>query len=160
MSDVEIFMADDDGCCKIKVVGRATFAVGPSLRKIVEDIDASADTEEVIIDLTECTGMDSTFMGILAMLALKVRKKNLSVKLINAGRNRKLLDGLGLGKLFNYVEEENTGGEWRKADTSRKSREDDAQTVLDAHKVLMQENEENVKKFKKVVEMVEKEIEK
>ena len=160
MSDVEIFVADDEGCCKIKIVGRATFAVGPSLRKIVKDLDGDTDTEGVVVDLTECTGMDSTFMGILAMLALKVRKKNLSVKIINAGRNRKLLDGLGLEKLFNYVEEESSSGEWRKADTAMNSMKDNAKTVLDAHKVLMQENEENVKKFKKVVEMVEKEIEK
>ena len=122
-------------------------------------MESESAKKGVSIDLTECSGMDSTFMGILAMLALKVRKKNITVKVINAGNNQKLLDGLGLHKLFNYVEEEVKDTDWKKTKIGETTVKENAETVLDAHKVLMKTDVHNVAKFKNVVDMVEKELE-
>ena len=160
MNNAEIFVAQDHGTYKMKVVGRATFAVGPAVRELVQNLEKESDKKGVTIDLTECTGMDSTFMGILAMLALKVRKDDIKVKIINAGKNKNLLDGLGLNKLFDYVDEEVEikNENWHKTNTDNKTLQESAETVLDAHKILMKADEGNVEKFKNVVKMVEKEL--
>ena len=160
MSNAEILVAETSGDYKIKVVGRATFSVGPTLRELVKNLEMEADKRSVTIDLTDCTGMDSTFMGILAMMALQLRKDNITIKIVNAGENQKLLNGLGLSKLFNYVEEEvNEAPAWHKKKTDSNNKES-AATVLEAHKTLMEADDSNVDKFKSVVELVEKEIEK
>lgn len=159
MNNAEIFVDHKMGQYNVKVAGRATFAIGPTLRDLVKSIERESSIKGINIDLTKCTGMDSTFMGILAMLALKVRKDNITVKIINAGQNRKLLNGLGLQKLFNYVEEEVKDNDWKKKTKEDKTATEDAETVLEAHKVLMEADESNVDKFKNVVDMVEKELE-
>jgi anti-anti-sigma regulatory factor len=159
MNNADIFVAQHLSTFKVKVTGRATFAVGPAMRKLVQSLESESDKRGVTIDLTECTGMDSTFMGILAMLALKVRKDNITVKLVNAGDNKRLLDGLGLKNLFNYVNEEASGDSWHKTATNNTTVKESARTVLDAHKVLMKADEQNIDKFKNVVKMVEKELE-
>jgi len=56
------------------------------------------------VDLSECSGMDSTFMESLAMIALKVKQLGITADIINAGENNiKLLTGLGLQKLFQLL---------------------------------------------------------
>jgi anti-anti-sigma regulatory factor len=162
MSDARIFVSRDGGDCVVKVVGRATFVVCPTLRDLVRpfEVDPAAFEGDVVIDLTECSGMDSTFMGILAMFALKARKAGKVIKILNASvSNRRLLDGLGLGGLFDFVDGTpvEADGELDEA-SSESSSSSTAETVLDAHKTLMEADEGNVEKFKKVVEMVEKEV--
>ena len=159
MNNAEILVAHKPAAFKLKIIGRATFAVSPTLRQLVQEIEDDPDKKDVSIDLTECTGMDSTFMGILAMLALKLRKNNITIKIVNAGQNKALLNGLGLKKLFNYVEEESTGNNWKKTG-STPPLHDKAETVLQAHKVLMEADEGNIEKFHTVVDMMEKELQK
>ncbi len=160
MNNAEILVAKKLGTFKIKVIGRATFAIGSTLRNLVKDIENEKNKKNVTIDLTDCTGMDSTFMGILAMLALKVLKENITIEIVNPRHNRELLNGLGLKKLFTYVERDIQGDEWKKTNTHTATIKESAQTVLDAHKILMKADEGNIDKFKTVVNMVEKELEK
>ena len=159
MNNAEILVAKKLGTFKLKIIGRATFAIGPTLRDLVQEIEDEENKRGVTIDLTDCTGMDSTFMGILAMLALKVRKEDIKIKIVNPGHNRELLNGLGLKKLFNYTEEDLQGDDWRTTNTHNATLKESAQTVLDAHKILMKADEANVDKFQNVVNMVEKELE-
>ena len=53
-----------------------------------------------VIDLAECEGMDSTFMGVLAGLSTHFPPGPSCIIILNASdRNRQLLDDLGLSKL-------------------------------------------------------------
>lgn len=162
MSNAEIFVSKENKAYKVKVVGRATFAVCPTLRNLVQRIESDAENKNISIDLDKCTGMDSTFMGILAMLALKIKDESRSIKITNADEaNQKLLNGLGLNKIFEYVETKADEKEdWKKEEDKKASLEENANTVLQAHKVLMETDTGNVEKFKNVVEQVEKDIEK
>lgn len=161
MTNAEIFVSKEKKTYKVKVVGRASFAIGPTLRNLAQRIESDAENKDVTIDLGECNGMDSTFMGILAMLALKLKEENRNIKIANANEaNRKLLRGLGLDKLFEYIEisldhKEN----WEKEEDHKVSLEENAQTVLQAHKSLIETDTGNVEKFQKVVNMVQQEIE-
>ena len=144
----------------VTVNGRATFEHAPQLRSFAKTLETAPYTS-INVDLGQCTGMDSTFMGILSMLGLNARKINVTMTIFNAGdANRDLLFGLGLKKLFLYKDAVMDSGDtgWESGETVSKGM--DARTVLEAHQTLMDADEGNIKKFEKVVEMVQKDIDK
>ena len=145
----------------VTVNGRATFEYAPQLRSLAKTLENTVYTS-IHVDLEQCTGMDSTFMGILSMLGLNARKGGIPMSIYNAGTdNKNLLFGLGLKKLFQYVDGPMAAGGtgWESGETAVPGKMD-ARTVLEAHQTLMDADEENVKKFEKVVEMVQRDIDK
>jgi anti-anti-sigma regulatory factor len=161
MKKAEVMIANNSGIYKIKVIGRATFECAPPLRSLAKDL-ADEEFKKIIMDLSSCTAMDSTFMGILAMLGLRARKIAAEMVILNAGSsNIALIEGLGLKKLFTFTNDLSQAtrtDEWRKFDASKTDRLDTARTVLEAHDTLMGVDSENVKKFEKVVNMVKKDV--
>ena len=100
MKNAEVLIASNDGVYSIKVNGRATFECAPPLRSLAKDLE-NVMFKRVDVDLSACTGMDSTFMGILAMLGLRSKKIDAVMTIFNAGElNKSLLFGLGLKKLL------------------------------------------------------------
>lgn len=161
----EIFISDRDGVYVIKVSGRATFECAPALRNLAKTLESAAFSA-IRIDLGDCQWMDSTFMGVLAMLALRAKKTGAEISVHNAGQqNTELLYGLGLKKLFQFVDTgidavaaENTAAASAPAgNTANPSSY--AHTVLEAHETLMDVDEGNVKKFDKVVSLVKQDLE-
>ena len=155
----EIFVSKEDDAYKVKVVGKSTFAVAPIMRNLVQRISSSSPIG-VSIDLSECTGMDSTFMGILAMLGLKTKKNKQPALIANASKeNKKLLDGLGLNKLFDYiVTPADEKHDWKKEKPKEISFKENAETVFHAHKSLIETDVANADEFQNVVDQIEKEI--
>ncbi len=160
MSKARVFISKNRGVVDVRVTGRATFECSPPLRTIVNNID-SEQIDKVRIDLADCSGMDSTFMGILSMLAMKLRAKSKKAEIAAAGEyNTKLLNGLGLKKLFNYTSKPVSQDEKKWTELSRSSDGDTAITVLEAHEKLMEADKKNVDKFGNVVELVREDIRK
>lgn len=152
-------IACKEGRTLVVVDGRANFEAAVPLREFVNTL--TGDFRSVAVDLQKCTGMDSTFMGVLSMLGLKARKCGARVEILNASdSNRGLLKGLGVARLFQFAE----------CDTSVMAAEDaavldtaaapleTAETVLQAHETLMDVDEENVKKFQQVVDFARKDV--
>ena len=102
METGEIFISNKDGVHHIRVKGNASFVCAPPLRELAKKLPAEP-FNGIKIDLEECTWMDSTFMGMLAMLGLSARKKSVPAEIFNASeQNEKLLCGLGLNKVFEF----------------------------------------------------------
>jgi len=160
MKNAEVLIASSDGVYSIKVNGRATFECAPPLRTLAKDLE-NIEFRKIDVDLAACTGMDSTFMGILAMLGLRSKKIDAVMTIFNAGElNKSLLFGLGLKKLFQFAEGEVSFGGQSGSSAESPDRIASAQTVLEAHKTLMDVDGENVKKFEKVVDFVQKDLDK
>ena len=147
----------------IKVSGRANFDYAVPLRELADKITSGSWIQ---FDMEYCETMDSTFMGVLTMLAMKLRKSGSKVMLINASAQlNKLLRDLGVAKLFNFVagEDKNAvtpGGAAQEVKISGKaSLLSTAQTVVDAHKSLVEADRSNLEKFDKVIEFAEQDIE-
>ncbi|MBO4710026.1 MAG: STAS domain-containing protein [Kiritimatiellae bacterium] len=157
METGEIFISNKDGVHHIRVKGNASFVCAPPLRELAKKLPAEP-FNGIKIDLEECTWMDSTFMGMLAMLGLSARKKSVPAEIFNASeQNEKLLCGLGLNKVFEFKlgEFEAAAGA---AASNATTPESNAHNVLDAHQTLMDIDINNVPKFEKVVEFVKKDI--
>ncbi|MEQ1854223.1 MAG: STAS domain-containing protein, partial [Chthoniobacteraceae bacterium] len=86
---------------RIRVEGKGTFQTSPGLREFARRM-IEEGRRKIIIDLEGCTGMDSTFMGTLAGIAMRLREAGGGdLWVINRSpRSAELLGGLGLDALF------------------------------------------------------------
>jgi anti-anti-sigma regulatory factor len=158
----KILIAVEGGEYHIKVDGRATFEVSSPVRNLAMKID-NGPLKGVYVNLESCSGMDSTFIGVIAMLGLYARKQNVPSVILNSNENnKKLLNGLGLYKIFTYAEDSYAGvKKWTDSSSESPAKPDaveTAKTVLTAHETLMDIDESNVPRFKNVVEFVKKDL--
>jgi len=160
MSEAELLAASSDGIAAVRVRGRGTFKVSKQLCRFGEEALAGG-ASGLIVDLGECTGMDSTFMGVLAMLGLKGRD-GVAFVIVNATPAlRELLETIGVARLWKFSPEAAPGGQWNsicRAAAGAISIEGAASTVLKAHQTLMQIDPENIPRFEALVRMLESEL--
>lgn len=114
-----------------------------------------------VVDLNECELMDSTFMGTLAGIALRLRELgqgDLQVVRVKE-RNESLLSNLGLNHLFQVLGE----GDPATPEPPDKGRLETTQsgpsagttthaTVLSAHEALVEADADNAARFRDVLE--------
>ncbi|HEY5653739.1 MAG TPA: STAS domain-containing protein [Pontiella sp.] len=151
----------------IRVEGRGSFKISPSIKQFVHQVINTHSAERIIIDMSKCTGMDSTFMGITAGVACLIKRTpETSFKLINLSENNeKLLKTLGVDRVVDYSlsasdEEQQIidQGEDEKLDPDSTDKLDTAQTTLTAHETLVDINPENLSKFKSVLEFLQEDV--
>lgn len=123
----------------------------------------------IVIDLEDCTGIDSTFMGTLAGLARRLMPMGGSVQVVSpTDRTRAALESLGLDALLDIEPPESP---WRgKMEEIRKKLNpaedmsvrlqglDQARHVLDSHLTLSELSQDNADKFRGVTETLKDEI--
>ncbi|MEJ0000105.1 MAG: STAS domain-containing protein [Verrucomicrobiota bacterium] len=88
----------------VKVVGRGSFQNSGCFKAFYQQLLKDGVTR-FVIDLGACTYLDSTFLGILLGLGLKLREAgNGLLSILNASsRNLELLRNLGLDRLINIA---------------------------------------------------------
>ncbi|WP_372806286.1 STAS domain-containing protein [Pontiella sp.] len=153
----------------IRVEGRGSFKVSPPMKQFIHQVMDSHSATRIWIDMSDCTGMDSTFMGVVAGLACLIKSKpDCSFKLINLSeKNKKLLVTLGVDRVVDYsmsptteetdvMAQQATGTQTLEADFANKL--DSAKTTLEAHETLVDINPENFNKFKSVLEFLQDDV--
>lgn len=154
-----------DGFTWIRCEGKGSFLQSPALKDCAEKRRSSGETR-FVIDLEACTGMDSTFMGLLAGLASRVRKSGGVVMIASPGdKNQRSLEGLGLDCLLEIApadaswagKEEEIRGKLKPFSLNRlPDIKDRAQHVLESHQTLASTSDENAKRFATVLQVLEK----
>lgn len=143
----------------LKISGRANFTLSVDFKAAVNGLHGKGFCQYVM-DLTDCLIMDSTFVGVLAGLSLKLVQvanggKPASIQLLNPNpRVADLLDNLGIVHLFKIVKGATPAAEYTPATSAPPSRIDISKTSLEAHETLMQVNPANVPKFKDVTKFL------
>ena len=154
MRDRDLLISNAGGTYLVKVCGRANFEYAVPLRSIAK---ASTNFKGIMIDLDDCTAMDSTFMGVLTMLALKSKREQCAVELYNASSVlQKLLRDLGVINLFTFKEGSLDAGS--AADSSGGSLLTTAETVSEAHKALVEADSSNQAKFSAVIDYADADV--
>lgn len=85
----------------LRVLGRATFTVGPVLKQFGTAV-IEGGCNRIVLDASACEGMDSTFMGVLAGMATRLARQT-SGKMLMLNVSAKLfeiLSTLGLDQLM------------------------------------------------------------
>lgn len=141
--------------------GRGTFQISSPIKDFVE-AESSAGRSEYVIDLEACPGMDSTFMGMLAGIGMRIKKKGRGGLSIvgTSQKNRDSLEELGLDYL---MEIEPSNAPWSNGIESIRSGlsrlEDGLPSsneahILECHENLCDADESNAERFKTVLEVM------
>ena len=159
MRDIDLKIADRGGVYVVKARGRANFEYAVPLRELVRNL---VSFERFCIDLSECTAMDSTFMGVLTMTALKGAKSGKKVEILGAGDPlKKLLHDLGVGRLFDFKGVEEAPPDLLRsleAASPDATPLHGAETVKEAHESLVAADSENAGRFESVIKFAEDDV--
>ena len=137
-------------------IGKASYincrCVGDFLTTVIEK-----GCRKIAVDCSQCTGMDSTFLGMVAGAAIRLRKLggNLSLAGLNE-RNSELIENLGLGKIVAIIDAPS------QAATSQAQLSATTATtegILAAHENLVAADASNLSKFEDVITFLKKEME-
>ena len=151
----------------VKVTGKASFLNSSPVKGLFDNL-VQQGKSRFIIDFEKCTGMDSTFLGILAGLGIKMMKADPpgSVVLCRLGpRNLELIHNLGLHRLLT-VDDGELKGEFvglgnleAVAGAKRLTELENARLVLQAHENLVEIDDSNKTKFQDVISFLKSQME-
>ena len=148
----------------VRVEGKGTFLNSGSLKEFAQEM-VNRGYREFVIDLEHCAMMDSTFMGTMAAVALRLKELGQGhLHVVHCGtRSRDLLSGLGLDQIFDIhsngalapeceqMKEDARAG----ADAAKRER---TETMLEAHEALCEAVPENVSRFKDVLDYLKQDL--
>jgi anti-anti-sigma factor len=147
----------------VRVEGKGSFLNSTGLKEFAKEM-VNRGFREFVVDLKNCPVMDSTFMGTLAGVALRLRELGQGhLKVVNLNeRNHDLLSNLGLDQLFTLgvsVSEPPTAQPAQQPlPTAPADKEEQARTMLEAHEAVVEANPENAAKFKDVLEYLKQDL--
>ncbi|WP_309381296.1 STAS domain-containing protein [Cerasicoccus frondis] len=150
----------------LRIHGRASFLNCAPVRDFFDRV-AEMGKRSVVIDFQDCTGMDSTFLGIMAGAALEFRKLEppgdfTLVRL--SQRNLELVRNLGLHRIMNVetgdFEMSFNAKQSESLQGASQSERDNAAMVLRAHECLVEADSSNQKKFQDVLSFLRLQVDK
>ena len=149
----------------VKVEGKGSFLNSGNFKEFAQEM-VNRGYREFVIDLEHCAMMDSTFMGTMAGVALRLKELGHGhLHVVHCGtRSQELLFGLGLDQIFDI----HTNGSAAPAcqmlqgegdhDVADAKRREQAKTMLDAHEALCQAAPENLLRFKDVLDYLKQDL--
>jgi anti-sigma B factor antagonist len=148
----------------VRIDGRANFQNSACLRDFITEMLRQGKTR-VVIDFLHCTSMDSTFLGVLAGIALELRKLKAPGMLVLSRvgpRNLELIRNLGLHRLLTVdagALPAESGGRVESLECADRPELENARLVLEAHQNLVAADENNRNKFQDVLTFLRNRLE-
>jgi anti-sigma B factor antagonist len=148
----------------VKVEGKGNFLNSGNLKEFAREM-VQRGYREFVFDLEHCAMMDSTFMGTMAGVALRLKELGHGhLHVVHCGqRSRDLLTGLGLDQIFQIHANgssapqcEILSNELPAEPTVQKQQQ--AQQMLDAHEALCEAAPENFSRFKDVLDYLKQDL--
>jgi len=156
-----LVMVGEQFAC-IRIVGRANFTSSVDFKALVDELRQKG-CNCFVLDLSECVLMDSTFLGVLAGLGLKLTSGNgepvrHGVELFNPSpRIIELLETLGVLHLFKITQGTFTPAvptQPLKHTPANPSKAEVTRTCMEAHETLMALSPANAARFKDVTQFL------
>jgi anti-sigma B factor antagonist len=156
-----LVMVGEQFAC-IRIVGRANFTSSVDFKTLVDELRQKG-CNCFVLDLSECVLMDSTFLGVLVGLGLKLTSGNgepvrHGVELFNPSpRITELLETLGVLHLFKITEGTFTTAaptQTVEHAPGNPTKEEVTCTCIEAHQTLMALSPANAARFKDVAQFL------
>lgn len=159
-----------DHTAYVRIMQRGSFKVSSELKQFgTAAVEHGA--KDVVFDLRQCIGMDSTFMGVVAALAFKLKQEN-DGHVIMVGlsdRTRGLLSTLGLDQLVEpYMDGdmpdsfrpvlENPDSPLKNVEPGQANRRETTEVMYEAHSTLVQMFPQNEPRFKDVLTFLKEDL--
>jgi anti-anti-sigma factor len=155
-----VLYAVHEGVHVLRFVGEIRHPLGPALERFLERL-LKEKPKTLIIELGETRIVDSTCLGLLARMALKLSAQGLTKATVVSPRAdiTEVLRSMSFDRLFDIVGEMQFGPVEARELAPATGRDGDAllATMLGAHRTLMALSEHNRLQFKDVVEAMEQE---
>jgi len=158
MSTGSIYYAVQSGCYVLKCVGDVRLTLCSSLDCHLETVMCGQSLDDVVIDLTEADGVDSTTLGLIAKLAVRAARMGLPrPALVSTNEDvTRVLYSMGFDAVFMLMDALPVSAcdlkslPWvAESDQQMKAR------IIAAHEVLMGLNDENREAFQDLVKALE-----
>jgi anti-sigma B factor antagonist len=149
----------------VRVAGRGNFLNSGGLKEFARAM-VNKGYREFVIDLEDCVMMDSTFMGTMAGVALRLKELGQGkLRVVHCGpRSYDLLSGLGLDQIFEIQANGTAAPQCRvlgkdgPVDGAGTQKREQAGTMLEAHEALCEAAPENLTRFKDVLEYLKQDL--
>jgi len=161
MENGAVYYAKHQETYVIKPVGAVRYQLGCSFDEFLKRLFAGEDFNDILIDLTEVTMIDSTFLGLLAKIANYIRRRfNRKVTIFSSQEDiNKILDSVGFYSVFNICNANTAiSGDANLMATRDADRSQLIRTLYEAHLILSELNEKNREIFKDVVEELQDKV--
>ena len=158
MTQGRILVGDHDGIYVLKFTGDVRVTLCATMDGFLRSLISRDDFRSVLVDLSETEGIDSTSLGLLAKLSLETQRRfELVPTLVSTNPDiTRVLRTMGFDDIFHIVESPLTEiGQLGELPTLETDEEDVRQRVLDAHRTLMDLNEQNRESFRDLVTALE-----
>ncbi len=160
MEESKILVAKENSIAYIQIKGKGSFQNAQPVKTFYK-VMLQEDITRFVVDLEECSHMDSTFLGTIAGLAVQLKEKAGKLQIINAGtHNMDVMKDLGLHRV-STVEigpPSIKPAGVKELQTQPRDQKSIAEHMLDAHEALMQIDPANVSKFKDVVAYLKEDL--
>jgi anti-anti-sigma factor len=159
MADGKVLHASHDGVHVLRYIGDIRYTLTPSINRFLEEVFAGPKPAGFVIDLTQTDSIDSTNLGQLARIAMRMQVLDAPrVTLVsNRADINSILTSMALDEVFDIVDD--TGmvpGNAQELPQADADKETLARTLIDAHRALMELSEHNREMFRDVVASLEK----
>ena len=149
-------VASTDKITCIKLQGAASFSLSVDFKSVVTQC-CEKGGRVLLLDLSDCSNMDSTFLGVIVGLSANLER----IELLNPQeRVTDLLENLGVLDLVAVGHGDNPFlDRLEDAGSVNATKTELAQAGLEAHRILMNVNPENIPRFKDVAKFLEEDLE-
>ncbi len=143
----------------VRVEGKGSFLNSGNFKQFAREM-VDRGYREFVLDLVDCVMMDSTFMGTMAGLALRLKELGQGhLRVVHCGeRSRQLLSGLGLDQLFQISSNGARAPECGALGTKTLEKKEQAKEMLAAHEALCEAASENLLRFKDVLDYLKQDL--
>lgn len=160
MQSGKILVAEHRGTYILKFVGDVRLTLCNTIEACLEKMYEKPDFKSLIIDLRETQGIDSTSLGLLAKLSLKVKQKfKIVPTLISTNDDiTRVLLSMGFDQVFMIMNEPEEHIHGLQEMPCLGVSEEEAQAkVLEAHQVLVALNRKNQEVFQELIDTLKSE---
>lgn len=160
MNSGKIFAAELNDVPVLKFVGDVRVLMSSALENYFSSLYQHPSLDAMLIDLTDTRGIDSTTLGLLAKMAIKLKKLyDVRPTIVSTNANiTRILNSMNFGAVTLIVNEplqhSAQFGELQRIDEPEARIR---QRVIEAHQTLMELSEENRLQFQELVNALKKE---
>lgn len=160
MADGKILIADQSGHFLLKLVGDVRVTLCVSLNDYMQKIFADKQVNSVTVDVTTAETIDSTTLGMLTRMAQRLTGDTRLLMLCADKDMVRLLASMGLTQMFKFSETANECQQQlinssNSLSTKHTSESATKPHIIDAHKALMELNDNNKEAFRDLVKVLE-----
>ena len=158
MNKGRILQARQQGNLILRFLGDVRLTLCPSLDAFLETVYQGGDLRAVVVDLSEVEGVDSTTLGLLAKMTIRLKrdfKIIASIISVNPDITRLLLS-MGFDQIFIICQKPLTTAEQLDEIPMIECAEETVrEQIIQAHKILMDLNEKNKAQFQELMAILQ-----